>query len=343
MFHKLLPTDPNRLTISVHHPNIWLFNGEDEIPKGIDIALLTCNPEIGYAIRQQFYTLAFDHFDDIRICDLGDAMALDKIEISKLASHLLDKKIFLLMVGFSRDIIEAISKEFEQKILPFSIAWIDSRIHEDEIENLSNNIFVKNQSYIGLQRHLISSTILNDPRVLGHTIFLSEFRKSNQVLDAVTRNSELFYFEMNSVRHSDFNPSDNPSGFFAEEIISISKLAGSSDRSLLCAISDWDISDIHSTDYMLISQMCWYMVEGILLKKRDELQRDRQMLHYVVELKNSDTHLDFFKSESSGKWWIKEPGDHDSQINKLIPCTYEEYLKTVQDHLPERLVDLIYH
>lgn len=343
MFHKLLPTDSNRMTISVHHPNISFLNGEDNLPKGIDIALLTCNPDNGNAFRQQFYSLAFDHFDHIRICDLGDAMVLDKFEISKLISQLLDLNIFPLMVGFSRDIIEAISIEFEKKILPFSIAWIDSRINEDEIENLSKNIFVKTQSYIGLQRHLIGSAILNDPRVLGNTIFLSEFRKSSQALDAVTRNTELFYFEMNSVRHGDFSPSDNPSGFFAEEIISIAKLAGSSDRSLLCAISDWDTSVIHQTDNMLIAQMCWYIIEGLLLKKRDELQKDRQMLHYVVELKNSETHLDFFKSESSGKWWIKEPGDHENKIKKLIPCTYEEYLKTVHDHLPERLVDLIYH
>ncbi|MEO6191077.1 MAG: hypothetical protein ABIO44_12725 [Saprospiraceae bacterium] len=341
---KLLPVNLIYSNDRFKKPNLHFYQGQELDLTKYNIALIAYDHDSTQSFRKILYTQQFEFFRNLEILDLGDAYAMSLTEMADMIQSLIKADVYPILVGFPQECILSISNTWENEILPHSICWVTSIFNKETFDVLENNIFIKNQYYLGLQRQLSTMNIAksNDQNI--KPMYLSEFRKSNQNIDAYTRNSELFYFNMNAVRFSDFPASINPSGFFSEEIISIAKLSGSSDRSLLSVISSWnkDIDKNHICN-TLVSQIIWYMIEGYTLKLKDKLAKNKNLSHYVVEVKNSDIHLDFYKSEVSGKWWIKEPGPDENYHGSLIPCTYEEYLKTVQENLPERLLELIYH
>lgn len=343
MHKKMLPVNPSILSLDNKPSNLTFSFDESTSFRDKDVAIIGYDPEITNPIRESLYQLSFYTFKEISIVDLGDSMYMTHEEIAELIYSLIQQSVFPILIGFSEDIITSISNLWGKHILPHSIGWIDSQIDENVQTELEQNIFIKKQFFIGLQRHLLQEKSLQIIQSSVKPIFLSEFRKNNSVIESYIRNSEIIYINLNSIRNSDFPFSGNPSGYYSEEIISLAKHTGSSDKSSLVVISDWRINEgssgIHST---LISHMIWYILEGYILKLKDHRSKSKNLTHYVVELKNSEIHLDFFKSESSGKWWIKEPNQEENYHGNLIPCTYEEYLKTVHENLPERLLELIY-
>ncbi|MEP7195781.1 MAG: hypothetical protein ABI851_04635 [Saprospiraceae bacterium] len=343
MLHKLLPVNPNSNFASNSNSQVHFYNGSNPNWEKYQIALLAYKPDESNVIRNSFYLQEFGAFQHLQIIDLGDAFALDENEISLLIMEIIQNQVFPLLFGFPQEIVLSICKQWENEFLPHSISWVSSCTNEESAKLYADNIYVKQQYFLGLQRQITNQELLSSSAKNIVPVYLSEYRKSSQIIDSLTRNSELFYFNLNSLRNSDFNASHNPSGFFSEEIISIAKLAGSSDRSLLSIISEMNVSNENSRACgFLVAQMIWYMIEGIALKISDKRNKNGNLSHYVVEIKNSDCHLDFYKSEVSGKWWLQELTESDIQ-GKLYPCTYDEYLKTVQENIPDRLLELIYH
>jgi len=66
------------------------------------------------------------------------------------------------------------------------------------------------------------------------------------------------------------------------------------------------------------------------------------MSEYIVDIKGTNSPLRFFKSETSGKWWIKEMKEDGTVKNRLFPCTYDEYLSCAQENIPDRLQQILY-
>lgn len=340
MIAKILPPPS---TFSGKSP-IYSFDGQSFDPESFDIAIMGFNSELSNAFRKQFYSLEFESLNHLEIIDLGDTFAMNYDDFASFVIELINKEVFPILIGYPEEFMISLSQKFEQEIKPHSICWVSSQTNPYIAGELDNNVFVKNQYYIGLQRHLSQLPSNRNTGSDSNRLLLSEFRKQNQTTESLTRNTDIFYFNLDSIRNSDFPGSGNPSGFFAEEIISISKLSGSSDRSLLSIISEWENTTAYSkVNDALVAQMVWYTLEGFGLKLKDKINKLKNLTHYVVEVRNTDIHLDFYKSEVSGKWWIQEPAMDLKDHHKLIPCTYEEYLKTVQEQLPDRLIELIYH
>ena len=87
--------------------------------------------------------------------------------------------------------------------------------------------------------------------------------------------------------------------------------------------------------------MIWYFIEGYGLKKTDHSNHKKNLTQYIVEIKNTGIQINFYKSEISGKWWFEEPIIDMDHSNVLIPCTYDEYLNTVQEQVPDRILEYL--
>ncbi len=339
MHFKLLPVNIHELNLNNLTANVHFYQGEDLKLDQFDVVILNNDPEQGKHLRKELYALQLSTHQNLQILDLGDGFALNDNELSTLLIQCIEASCYPIILGFNESLAIEISKIWDRQYTPHNLCWINSAYNSTLYDQLSNHLFLKQQYALCLQRQMSGIDFFHIDESQLHLSYLSEFRKSNQSIESFTRNSELFFFNLESVRHSDFPSSSNPSGLFSEEIISLAKLSGSSDRSLISIISTWKSND--KTSLMLISQMIWYTLEGYILKLKDKLGHGKNLSHYVVELKNTDHHLDFYKSENSGKWWIQEPTVDETIQGKLIPCTYEEYLKTVHENLPDRLMQLI--
>ncbi|MCC6815502.1 MAG: hypothetical protein IT267_03700 [Saprospiraceae bacterium] len=343
MTHKLLPYSPHNKSSIEKIKNVHFYNGLEINLQNFDVAIINNDPDTGKILRNELYDLHISTHSPLAIIDLGDAFAMNESEITDLVFEIIECQCYPILIGFNQSLSIALSKQWQTTFKPHCISWIMSKYSQEINTALLDNIFLKQQYALCLQRQMNSLDYRDQESNSVHYSFLSEFRKSIISIENFTRNSELFFFDLQSLRYSDFPASTNPSGLFAEEMIALSKLSGSSDKSLVSIISNWPLNNSESdkTSAMLVSQMIWYIMEGYILKLKDKQNNFKNLKHYVVELKSTDIHLDFYKSEHSGKWWFREPTMDNDLQGKLIPCTYDEYLKTVHENLPDRLMQLI--
>ncbi len=64
-------------------------------------------------------------------------------------------------------------------------------------------------------------------------------------------------------------------------------------------------------------------------------------MEYIVDFKDQDYQLSFWKSLRTGRWWIQVPvkARKKQQRHRLIPCSYTDYQQACNEELPERLLN----
>ena len=82
-------------------------------------------------------------------------------------------------------------------------------------------------------------------------------------------------------------------------------------------------------------------MEGVHHRKGDYPMSTDGLTEYIVELKQYDYPITFWKSNWSGRWWIQVPMKVRKRHarHRLVPCSYQDYKLACQDKLPERLIN----
>lgn len=298
-----------------------------------------CSAEFESSFKKHFFKLTATYFDDRLIADGANLNSLTEAE---RASHLLNlaysKNKTLLVIGADLKLIHEI--QFQQQKLhePFTLSCIsDHSGFLDSVDMASP--YLKELNFLAFQRQHLAFEYekINYYRT-------GEFRASASSFDPPLRRSEFIYFDLNAIRSSESpgNLTKNPSGLFSEEASTLSRMAGMSDRVKMYFISPWNKSeDRDGITAHLVAQMAWYFWEGCHLKQLDQNIKRESLTQYLVEIKNLDYIIKFYKSENTGKWWFEEPLLDNEFSNQLIPCTYEEYQATAKDQIPSRILELI--
>ena len=87
--------------------------------------------------------------------------------------------------------------------------------------------------------------------------------------------------------------------------------------------------DSHEMTARLISQMIWYFVDGLLVRKAEaRLTEKEEFIVYNVTFTDNDTV--FVKSKRTNRWWMKLPD------RTFVPCSYSDYLTASSNDIPER-------
>ncbi len=170
---------------------------------------------------------------------------------------------------------------------------------------------------------------------------LSDLRNHFEGVEPALRASHLFSFDVGSIRQSDAPGSHHPlpSGLFAEEACRLAKLAGLGSGIQCCGFYEFNSAfDKNGQTANLIAQAIWYFLEGHAERYNEHpLLDEKAFFKYTTAVTSSTYQLVFFKSKSTGRWWMELPAEgNSSTYGPIVPCTYEDYLAATQDQLPDR-------
>ena len=347
-----------------YHPLQWgakirYAYGENFDIEEADIILVGCgemrgeNEEAPYGrsadvVRKHLYEM-YDWHNGINIADVGNIRKGATPEDTKAALLMVLQEIhdagkIALVLGGSHDLTLQQYDVFKKKETMAVATVADMLIDLDESETTSSSSFLMNMltdtpNFISHYSHIAFQSYYTQPRMLETLdklrfdfYRLGKVRENILEMEPVLRSSDLFSFDISAIRYGDAvaNIKGSPNGLSGEEACSLTRYAGMSEK--LSSIGIYGYNSQHDTHEMtarLISQMIWYFVDGLLIRKAEaRLSEKEEFVIYNVTFTDNDTV--FVKSKRTNRWWMKLPD------RTFIPCSYNDYLTASANEIPER-------
>ena len=295
--------------------------------------------------------------------DLGTLYAGEQREdtyaaLKEILVELFKFKLVPLVIGGSQDITYAMYRAYDLPDQTVNIAAVDSRFDLgrqtemplNEFNYLSHIILKKpyrlfNFASLGYQTCFIHQ----DEKALMEKmhfdlIRLGSLRAGDGLVRAIFKRQRLVSMDLSSVRASGgielAHP--GPNGFSEDEICSLSRYAGISDK-----VSSFGLFGMACSEEgnritpMLAAQVLWYFMEGYAARTGEHpASKIRSFSRFAVLMNDGEQELVFYKSPVSGRWWMEVPvqarPDGRSAMEVLVPCTQEDYDRACSDEIPER-------
>jgi arginase family enzyme len=313
------------------------------------------------AIRRYFYQL-FPHDKMPKIADLGNVKTGKQpsdtyVLLSEIVADLIAAHIIPVIIGGSQDLTYANYLAYEKLNMVTNIVSIDPRfdIGREDIPLLSNAYinriilrqpnFLFNYSNIGYQTYLVDPSEIDLMQKLlfdAHRLGLA--RMDLIECEPIIRNADILSLDMSAIRFSDAPGCRNvsPNGFGGDEICKIAQLAGANDKLTSFGIYEYNPAcDIANQSGMLIAEILWYFIDGISLRTNDLPSKTKDNFYrYTVPLYGDAYEIIFYKSKTSGLWWMEIPIDN-TEYSKfarhyIVPCSHKDYDVACENKVPER-------
>lgn len=335
---------------------------------GVSIAILGVKEDRGtpnnagsgedlHHVRRQLYQL-FPGSWNSTIADLGNIRKGNTISdtyfaIEKTLGELLKNEIITIILGGGQDITFSNYKAYKCTEQVVNLLTVDSKFDlgnlDDKLSSTSylskiimekpNNLF--NYSNIGYQTYFNSQEEINLIHQLNFDAYRLGDTKNLEVVEPVFRDADIVSIDLDAVRQSDAPANENtsPNGFNGEEICAIARYAGISDKVSSFGIYEYNATyDSNQLTARLIAQMIWYFIEGFNFRVKDYPFSTKEDYQKFTVLLDDDEPINFYKSHKTGRWWmeINLISNNKYKRHALIPCTYEDYLETMDQMIPER-------
>ncbi len=310
------------------------------------------------AVRMAFYGL-FPGNWDWSMVDLGDIIPGSTIvdtdfALREVLNVLLKVGVMPIVLGGSQDLLYAHYRAFDGVQDMINVVNIDHRFDlGDHQKPMSNKAYVgkmvvdkpynmMNYAVLGYQSYL------NPPQeiALMDKLHFEAYRLGNLIEDItiaepIMRQAQLVALDVSSVKSSamSFRYHKSPNGFDSREICALSRYAGISNGVKSFGIYELKSFEKYESAPNLVAQILWYFIEGVSFRVNEgDLMNPDNFTIYSVPV--DDMVLVFKKSNRSGRWWIELPNNNNLNNNMssaaLLPCTYEDYLSTTEQNIPER-------
>jgi len=318
--------------------------------------------------RKSFYQL-FQGNWKFRITDFGNLKSGSDLKdtyfaINDLVSSLLSQSIFPIVLGGTHDISYPLYQSYESFTKGVNLLSVDSRfdlidtdalninnrnfigyIIKQEPNHLSNFINLGYQSYLcqNDESHLLE-------KMFFETCRLGDLRENIKIAEPYVRGADIVTIDLSSIKQSDSPASTSPSpnGIEAHHACVISRYAGMSDRVSSFGIFEFiELYDQRDQTVNLISQIIWYFLEGFSLRVNDSPNANNintNYQKYIIPIKDSDLQFIFYKSKDTGRWWFSSSMEFNEETNyreRLIACSYEDYLNTISGDIPQRIYRIL--
>lgn len=345
-----IPYDPTQLGAQVR-----FFNEDTPSLKGIKIAIIGIGDQAD-PVRSALYRMNTADIN-VEIADLGNLVNLKPSSTIPLFKELIEVGIHPVLIGFKSEdssaIIEGISKVMKKRIRPlfvddriglgkgFSRSYINPLFEKEVplIDDLAVLAFQQQYSDIEHARKLFPFT---------HGLRLGSLRSAIQEAEPFIRDADVMMFMLSALKHAEAPAQlkSNPSGLFSEEACQLSKYAGLNENLRFFAVGNYDLQyDIHKQSAALIAQMIWYFMYGYQNRMYETNLAEKHFTKYMVQPDNMEEGFIFYKSEQTGRWWVKK--QHENSIpekgNPLRACSYEDYVGCTHNTISERLMELFQH
>jgi arginase family enzyme len=311
--------------------------------------------------RAYFYTLASAIDWGMELYDLGTINPGNEVKdtyfaIAQTVEELVKKKIIPLVVGGSQDLTIALYNGYAALEQMVNICTVDYKHDlgdpEDEVNAdgyvshllLQRPCYLFNLSTIGTQAPFVPAheadlyeKLYFDQCRLGE--FNADFKKAEPLL----RNADVLSLDYTSVRSSEFagnDPCIQPNGFYADQLCQIAKYAGMSDKLTSFGIFNYFSENERSVYSSLISQTCWYFIDGVAQRKGDfPVGSKKDYTKFTVHLDDFKDEVVFYKSNKSERWWMEVPYPLQKnamyQRHFMVPCDEDDYQRAMKNELPD--------
>lgn len=305
--------------------------------KNFKLALISTNFPGNETIRKAFYHLSHT-WEKLEIIDFGVLRKQDDNFTIPVLAELVQNKIFPIFFSGDPEDNLALLKAFRVQPKPVNLTLIDECGDNRLLEFLMpGQREIESLSVIGLQAHLsdIESWRALD-QAGAELIRLGKARSDMSEIEPALRDADLLHFQVRAVKYADAPGqfSASSSGFDIDEACQICRYAGMSEKLKAFGIFGFNAEERPTAE--TIAQTIWYLCDGIEARKQDYPVSTDCLTEYIVELKQLDHPLTFWKSQKSGRWWLELPSLEEKK--RLIPCTYNDYKIASQEELPDRLV-----
>ena len=347
--------------------NIFIHTNEivPEISKELNIAIIGVhedrdainNEETGNdfsIIRKELYKLYSGNWH-LKIADLGNIAKGNTKEDTHFAlkivvEYLVKNNIIPILIGGSQALTYSMYRAYDKLEQTVNLVSVDNKFDLGQIETelnsrnyLSkiimdepNNLF--NYSNIGFQTFFNSQEeIYLLKKLYFETYRLGEVNNNITLVEPILRDADIVSVDISALRKTEAPANNNttPNGFYGEEMCSILRYAGLSDKVTSLGIFEYNtFLDDKNQTAQLIAQMIWYFVEGVNFRLREyPFGSKKNYLKYIVPIDNDV--INFYKSNKSNRWWMEIP-DNKFKKETLIPCTYDDYVEASNQSVPNR-------
>ena len=308
------------------------------------------------AIRSYLYRMFPGNWSK-RIVDLGNipsgaTVSDTHFAVKEVVAALVKRDIIPVIIGGGQDVTYANYRAYdclEQLVnvvavdAKFDLGTVDSPLHSNSylskiVMESPCNLF--NFSNIGYQTYFNAQEEIDLLDNLHFDAIRLGVSKNLKTLEPIMRDADIVSIDIGALRFSEAPANNNtsPNGFYGEEICTISRYAGISDKVTSFGVYEYNhLLDNAGQTAHLIAQTIWYFIEGVNARSNDYPFCSRSSyLKYMVPVEGET--LVFFKSPKSGRWWIEIHSLEDTKYkrNSLIPCTYQDYLDAADQNIPER-------
>lgn len=321
---------------------------------GVEVALIGVDESAADAVRASLFTLAPPQKPQA-IADLGNCRHAGDGLLIPLLTELLESGILPILIGGDGNIIRQqflASQKVKQGV---QVVLVDEQVryHPEADESACYPLntlldFTNNHLFslglIGCQSHFIPVEVLSFLEKLNvEYVRLGTARHSIEEVEPVIRDGDMFSFHLQALRASEMpgQLQATPNGFDAAEACRIMRYAGMSDKLRSLSLPGFEVSASSSVGSQVVAQMIWYFLEGYFSRFGDYPITTDGLIAYHVQIPGLENPVVFWKSSKSGRWWMEVPLKDSIKFggkNRLVPCTYEDYLSASHGDLSDRLI-----
>ncbi len=306
------------------------------------------------SVRKHLYKMSFN-FGRLQIADFGNLKAQETNVLNLVLKEILSEGIIPIIIGQSVSTTYNLFKAYQSFRHLVNLAIVDEKInltldrrkkkryYLDKILNDPNNLLF-NLGIIGYQSHYVNSKVLNyfDKQNFEYAR-LGNAKRYLDKMEPIIRDVDCITFAISALKKTEAPGCINssPSGFWSEEMSQLAYYAGLNDKLSSIGFLGFEPNlDRDEQTAQVIAQMIWYFLSGFSERKQDYPISLGSFTEYIVDFKNSDYQITFWKSNRSDRWWMQVPTTNKEQErHRLIPCSYHDYQMACKEELPERLIN----
>lgn len=309
-------------------------------------------------IRALFYS--FHHHNLPRVVDLGvlELMPSRKetfniIEI--VCKELLHNGIIPFIIGGGHDLSYAVYKAYASLDKFINLTTVDSKfdigLEDDNLASFSHlgktishkpsHLF--HYTNLGYQSYFVSSIATDMLQAMNFdTIRLGELKANFNEVEPIMRNTDFLSFDISAIQYAyaQANVYSSPNGLNGEDACKIMRYAGVSDKITAIGLFEYNQDlDINNQTAYLLAEMLWYFIDGYKIRKNELNPNMKDCAKYTVAFEDGKNEITFYKSQSSGRWWMGVPFRREgmeSPQNYYIACSYRDYEISNKGEIPER-------
>lgn len=334
--------------------NILYYNDDINDFTTTKIAIIGLD-ESADVVRKILYEYADLMGNDKAIIDLGNIRKKTPDFIIPLIAELLNIGLIPILIGADSAFIYSQYQAYQALKQKINVIFIDECIRFSQ--NNSPDAYINSilqgdfkdkllhLSILGAQSHFVHPDVTDLFENKHFDIVRLGYIKQNiEEVEPIIRDGDMAIFHLSALKQSEAPSQKNasPSGFFTEEICRLSRYAGMSDKLSSVGFYGYEL-DLDHQSAQSLAQMIWYFLDGVLNRKNDFPVATDGLVEYIVDYKNHQYQLVFWRSTKSGRWWMQIPikNDKNELKHSLVPCSYNDYLAACQGELPERLLNAI--